>query len=124
MTLPVLLSFILAALVPPSIGLRFEQQYIGHNLNENETAIEAKDFWGIWDNHTFQPSPANWRMPTFVLTIDRLTAIPPTTMRMALCSRTTGWRISSASEETQLVYTTIWTTWKAWVSRPSTSQAQ
>ncbi|KPI40742.1 Cell wall alpha-1,3-glucan synthase mok11 [Cyphellophora attinorum] len=78
MTLPVLLSFSLAALVLPSAALRYEQQYIGHNLNENETAIEAKDFWGIWDNHTFQPSPANWRMPTFVLTIDRFIDGNPT----------------------------------------------
>lgn len=72
------LSFFLFLLLGVSWALRFDQQYVGYNLNENETALEPKDYWGKWDNHTFQPSPANWRMPTFVLTIDRFIDGNPT----------------------------------------------
>lgn len=59
-------------------ALRFEQQYVGYNLNENEAAIEPKDYSGHWADHTFYPSPDNWRMPTFVLTIDRFIDGDPT----------------------------------------------
>ena len=70
-TIILLLSLITLLIIGPVSGLQFEQQYVDYNLNENEAAVEGKDFSGKWDNHTFHPSPSNWRMPTFVLTIDR-----------------------------------------------------
>lgn len=67
----VLLPLIFALLPRLCLGLRFEQQYVNYNLNQNRSAIESKDYGGTWQNHSFHPSPSNWRMPTFVLTIDR-----------------------------------------------------
>lgn len=41
------------------------------NLNQNQTATNPLDYWGEWENHTFHPSPDNWRMPTYVVSLDR-----------------------------------------------------
>lgn len=50
-------------------SLRFDQQYIGHNLNTNESAIHPLDYNGAWDNHTYHASPANWRMPFYTASL-------------------------------------------------------
>lgn len=55
----------------PSTALRFQQQFIDYNLNQNETAVKVGDYYGIWDNHTFYPSPANWRVPFYTLFLDK-----------------------------------------------------
>lgn len=52
-------------------ALRFDSAYLDYNLNQNETAIEPRDYHGIRDNHTFHPSPNNWRFPFYALTLDR-----------------------------------------------------
>ena len=54
-----------------SLALRYDAVHEGYNLNENRTATLPKDYWGEWDNHTYQRSPENWRFPFYVLTIDR-----------------------------------------------------
>lgn len=77
MDVVLVLLFLVLHLLPVE-GLRFEQRYVGYNLNENEAAVEPKDYSGKWENHTFHPSPSNWRMPTFVLTIDRFIDGDPT----------------------------------------------
>ncbi|KAK5936986.1 hypothetical protein PMZ80_010735 [Knufia obscura] len=59
-------------------ALRYAQEHVGYNLNENETAVEPKHYNGIWANHTFQPSPSNWRFPFYVLTLDRFIDGDPT----------------------------------------------
>lgn len=48
-------------------ALRYEQQFIGHNLNQNETAINPLDYDGSWANHTYFPSPDNWRFPVYTV---------------------------------------------------------
>jgi alpha-1,3-glucan synthase len=64
------LSFhlLLASLV---CGLKFDKQFVGYNLNENETAVNPLDYFGEWKDHTFHPSPTNWRFPFYTLFLDR-----------------------------------------------------
>ena len=68
----------LACLVYAGIALRWDPEHVGYNLNENQAAIEPTDYWGEWENHTYHPSPSNWRFPFYVLTIDRYVDGDPT----------------------------------------------
>jgi alpha-1,3-glucan synthase len=61
-----------------STALRFDQQYIDYNLNQNQTATEVSDFAGAWDNHTYFPSPSNWRIPFYTLFLDKFVNGDPT----------------------------------------------
>ena len=69
--LSILLPFITQA-------LRWDPAHVGYNLNENEEATAPTDYWGEWENHTYHPSPSNWRFPFYVLTIDRYVDGDPT----------------------------------------------
>lgn len=69
---------VLLAAFGVSSALRWDPEHVGYNLNENETAIEPRDYWGEWDNHTFNPSPKNWRFPFYCITIDRFLDGDPT----------------------------------------------
>ncbi|RMD42620.1 hypothetical protein DV735_g2493, partial [Chaetothyriales sp. CBS 134920] len=62
---------LLAVLACTVQALRYEEEFVAYNLNQNQTATRPVDYWGEWDNHTFMPSPQNWRLPFYVLTIDR-----------------------------------------------------
>jgi alpha-1,3-glucan synthase len=61
-----------------STALRFDEQYTDYNLNQNETATDPSDYFGIWDNHTFFPSPINWRVPFYTLFLDKFVNGDPT----------------------------------------------
>ncbi len=52
-------------------ALQFDQQYVGFNLNQNETATHPLDYYGIWENHTYNPSPSNWRFPVYTIFLDK-----------------------------------------------------
>jgi alpha-1,3-glucan synthase len=52
-------------------GLKYDPKYEGFNLNENRTAHNPLDYWGEWSQHTFHPSPDNWRFPFYTLFLDR-----------------------------------------------------
>ena len=69
------LSFFYAAavLLPATLvgALRYDPAHFGYNLNENETATRPMDYWGEWKDHTFTPSPKNWRFPFYTLFLDR-----------------------------------------------------
>ena len=43
---------ILALLTTVSICIRYEPDQVLWNLNQNKTAIEVMDYWGVWDNHS------------------------------------------------------------------------
>lgn len=58
--------------------LRYDPTEVGFNLNENQTAINPADYWGEWENHTYNKSPKNWRFPFYVVTNDRFTDGDPT----------------------------------------------
>lgn len=61
-----------------AFALRYDIEQVGYNLNENQTAIEPTDYWGEWSNHTFTPSPSNWRFPFYAVTLDRYVDGDPT----------------------------------------------
>lgn len=61
-----------------STALRFDAQYVDYNLNQNQAAVDASNYAGIWDNHTFTPSPANWRIPFYTLFLDKFVNGDPT----------------------------------------------
>ena len=44
---------------------------VGYNLNENATAVDPLDYWGEWQNHTFNGSPVNWRFPFYTIFLDK-----------------------------------------------------
>src|ERR1700722_12837026 len=52
-------------------ALHYDKNYVGYNLNENPTAVDPLDYTGLWKDHTFQPSPENWRFPFYTLFLDR-----------------------------------------------------
>ncbi|QSZ37320.1 hypothetical protein DSL72_009418 [Monilinia vaccinii-corymbosi] len=67
-TLVVLCSILLNAQVD---ALRYDQKYVGYNLNTNQSATSPYDYWGKWEDHTFHPSPDNWRVPFYTLFLDK-----------------------------------------------------
>jgi alpha-1,3-glucan synthase len=71
-------TFIVSLLSPLSSALRFQEQFSQYNLNQNETAVDVMDYYGAWDNHTFHPSPSNWRMPFYTLFLDKFVNGDPT----------------------------------------------
>lgn len=68
----------LYSLVISVLALRYDPSYEYYNLNQNQTAVDPLDYWGEWKNHTFHPSPTNWRVPFYVVTIDRYVDGDPT----------------------------------------------
>ena len=61
----------LLTLVLSSQALRYDPAQVGFNLNENTTAVSPVDYWGSWPNHTYHPSPSNWRFPFYTVFLDR-----------------------------------------------------
>ncbi|KAL5385554.1 hypothetical protein DPSP01_004669 [Paraphaeosphaeria sporulosa] len=68
----------LFCLLLPGLGLRYDPEHEGWNLNLNQNAIDPLDYWGEWDNHTFNPSPRTWRFPFYCITLDRYVDGDPT----------------------------------------------
>lgn len=71
-------AFFLLALLPTSFGLPYFEDQVEYNLNQNQTATNPLDYWGQWENHSFYPSPENWRMPFYTITLDRFVNGDPT----------------------------------------------
>ena len=61
-----------------AVALRYDSQQVLYNINTNKTAVDPLDYYGKWDNHTFNPSPSNWRMPMYTLMLDRFANGDPT----------------------------------------------
>ncbi|KAL3418573.1 alpha amylase [Phlyctema vagabunda] len=59
-------------------ALRYTPEHVGYNLNENQTADDPHDYWGMWENHDFHKSPENWRFPFYTFFIDRFVNGDPT----------------------------------------------
>lgn len=75
MLLSLFFHFLLAALVS---CLKFDQQFVGYNLNENQAAQNPLDYSGEWKDHQFHPSPTDWRFPVYTLFLDRYVNGDPT----------------------------------------------
>jgi alpha-1,3-glucan synthase len=64
----VFLSALYATLV---LSLRYDPNEVDYNLNTNQNAQNPLDYSGEWADHTFHPSPSNWRFPFYTLFLDR-----------------------------------------------------
>ena len=69
---------LLSLFTSTALALIYDPQQVLYNLNTNETATDPLDYWGQWENHTFNPSPSNWRMPMYTLMLDRFANGDPT----------------------------------------------
>ena len=56
---------------PSALSLPYLLEYEAYNLNQNKSATSPLEYWGEWPDHTFHPSPDNWRMPFYSLFLDR-----------------------------------------------------
>lgn len=65
-------------LIASGLALRYDPAQEGYNLNLNKTAVDPLNYWGEWEDHSFHPSPKNWRIPFYVLTLDRYVDGDPT----------------------------------------------
>ena len=52
-------------------AFRYDEKYVRWNLNENQQAINPLEYWGEWTDHSYTPSPRNWRFPFYTLFLDR-----------------------------------------------------
>jgi len=52
-------------------SLRYDPNETDYNLNTNQAATNPLDYSGTWQDHTFYPSPENWRFPFYTLFLDR-----------------------------------------------------
>ncbi|RDW75231.1 glycosyltransferase family 5 protein [Coleophoma cylindrospora] len=58
--------------VRTALALPYFEEYVDWNLNQNQSAAQPLDYWGEWSSdHTYHPSPANWRFPIYTITLDR-----------------------------------------------------
>lgn len=72
------LRLLLLVALPVVNALRYDVEQIEWNLNTNKTATKPVDYWGEWENHDYEPSPANWRIPFYTLFLDRFVNGDPT----------------------------------------------
>ncbi|EPS28157.1 putative alpha-1,3-glucan synthase [Penicillium oxalicum 114-2] len=56
----------------------YDETLVSYNLNENQHTRNPAEYWGEWPNHTYFPSPENWRFPVYSLFLDRFVNGDPT----------------------------------------------
>ena len=56
----------------------YDESLTDFNLNENKKATNPAEYRGEWPNHTYFPSPENWRFPIYTLFLDRFVNGDPT----------------------------------------------
>ena len=76
-SITVLCSFLILH-SPLSQALSWSADYVEWNLNQNQSANGPLEYWGEWKEHPKTPSPSNWRMPFYMLTLDRYVDGQPT----------------------------------------------
>jgi alpha-1,3-glucan synthase len=69
---------IIASLVKTGISWPYDEALTDYNLNENQSADNPSEYWGEWPDHTYFPSPENWRFPVYTLFLDRFVNGDPT----------------------------------------------
>ena len=75
-SLPFLSATIVLVLVIHA--MRYDPEYVQWNLNTAVDAIDPLDYVGVWENHTFNPSPENWRFPFYTVMLDKFVNGDPT----------------------------------------------
>ena len=78
------LALLLAALsaIHHVSALRYDERYVDWNLNMNEDATDPLDYYTNYTDHTYEPSPANWRFPFYSFFLDRFVNGDPTNDNM------------------------------------------
>lgn len=71
-------SVLLAQLVAIGSCWPYDKALVDYNINENASATNPAEYWGEWPNHTYHPSPDNWRFPIYTLFLDRFVNGDPT----------------------------------------------
>jgi alpha-1,3-glucan synthase len=66
-----MLSLLFAFLVASVFSLKYDPKEVDYNLNNNQNAQNPVDYTGEWRDHTYHPSPSNWRFPFYTLFLDR-----------------------------------------------------
>lgn len=61
-----------------TLSLQYDPEQVEYNLNTNREAREPLEYSGRWEDHTFTPSPENWRIPFYTLFLDRFVNGDPT----------------------------------------------
>ncbi|GAB7350371.1 hypothetical protein MBLNU459_g0998t1 [Dothideomycetes sp. NU459] len=59
-------------------ALYYDERYLNWNLNMNEQATDPLQYSTIYENHTYQASPDNWRFPFYSFFLDRFVNGDPT----------------------------------------------
>jgi alpha-1,3-glucan synthase len=65
-------------LVTLTSSLLYNLDQLDWNLNQDADAVDPLDYWGEWENHTYSPSPENWRFPFYSTFIDKFVNGDPT----------------------------------------------
>ena len=52
-------------------SLHYDPSQTLYNINTNQTASNPNHYWGEWQNHAYNPSPSNWRLPFYTVLLDR-----------------------------------------------------
>ena len=71
-------SLLISQLAVLGLCWPYDEELTAYNINENKTATDPAEYWGEWPNHTYHPSPANWRFPIYTLFLDRFVNGDPT----------------------------------------------
>jgi alpha-1,3-glucan synthase len=64
--------------LPAIPGMKYDPAYVQWNLNTAVNATDVLEYSGVWENHTFHPSPDNWRFPFYTIMLDRFVNGDPT----------------------------------------------
>ena len=62
---------LLALFAATTFAWPYDESLVDYNINQNKTATDPVDYWGEWPDHTYHPSPDNWRFPVYTLFLDR-----------------------------------------------------
>jgi alpha-1,3-glucan synthase len=52
-------------------ALRYDERYVDYNLNMAQEATDPMDYYTVYENHEYHPSPENWRFPFYSFFMDR-----------------------------------------------------
>ncbi|GKT65805.1 alpha-1,3-glucan synthase [Colletotrichum tofieldiae] len=52
-------------------GLKYDEQFVDYNLNQNKDATDPILYEGTWEGHEHYKSPKNWRFPFYTIMLDR-----------------------------------------------------
>ncbi|KAF4552111.1 Cell wall alpha-1,3-glucan synthase-like protein [Elsinoe fawcettii] len=68
----------LAICLGAGTALEYDPRYTNWNLNMNPNSKDPMQYYTTYENHTYQPSPENWRFPFYSFFVDRFANGDPT----------------------------------------------